>query len=137
MNPTAETPVTALILWNEATEAQVRAFIASGASVPKGLMKVAPKAFVAELRATRKAELQKNTASLLGGFTDKGFKIVSATPIETQKSGVQIVTLKLATPKPTAKMTLEEYATQNDMTVADVIASLDMAEAPKAPAKKA
>lgn len=130
-------PTTAVMVWNTDAEAQVRAFIASGASVPKGLMKVAPKAFVAELRATRKAELKKNTAALLGSFTDKGFKIVGATPIETQKSGVQVITLKLATPKPTAKMTLEEYAAQNDMTVADVIASLDMAEAPKAPAKKA
>jgi hypothetical protein len=138
-NNTPATPATAtaLVVWNDETAANVRALVKTGASVPKGLYKAAPKGFIAELREVRKHELITNSTAILGGFADKGFKLTSLTPIKTLKNGVQQVTLKLATPKPTAKMTLEEYASQEGTTVGDVLASLDMMKAPKAPAAPA
>jgi hypothetical protein len=43
-------------VWNPATEAEVRAIVASGASVPASLMKITPKGFVAGLRAARRQQ---------------------------------------------------------------------------------
>jgi hypothetical protein len=40
----------AVVVWDATVEQQVKNFIASGASVPKGLMKLAPKGYVAGLR---------------------------------------------------------------------------------------
>ena len=106
---TIATP-SAVVVWNGNTEKQVRDYINSGASVPKGLMKAAPKGFVAGLRGERKAGLIKDTSKLLGGFTDRGFKIEALSGIKTLKSGVQTVTMRLATPKPTSALTMAEFA---------------------------
>ena len=113
----------AVTVWNKDSESQVRQFVSSGASVPKALMKSAPKGFVQGLRATRKAFLMANTAQLLGGFTDKGYQIVSASAIKTLKNGVEQVTLRLATPKPTSNMTMAEFAKSFGTTVEEITAT--------------
>jgi hypothetical protein len=51
-----------MTVWNTATEKQVRGIVASGASVPKGLMKIAPIGFVQGLRDARKAKRLKQKA---------------------------------------------------------------------------
>jgi hypothetical protein len=107
-------------IWNKETEASVKQYVAAGASVPKALMKSAPKGFVAGLRATRKAELVKDTSKLLGGFTDRGFKIEALSNIKTLKSGVQTVTMRLATPKPTSALTMAEFAASIGTTVEEI-----------------
>jgi hypothetical protein len=115
---------TAVVLWNADSEKTVKALIASGASVPKGLMKAAPKGYVAGLRADRKAGLRKETSSLVGGFLDRGFKIEALSAIKTLKSGVQTVTLRMATAKPEAAKTVAEIAGEMGMSVAEVLAML-------------
>jgi hypothetical protein len=86
-------------------------------------MKASPKGFVAGLRATRKAELVKDTSKLLGGFTDRGFKIEALSAIKTLKNGVQQVTMKLATPKPTSALTMAEFAASIGTTVEEIQAT--------------
>ena len=92
--------------------------------MPKALMKAAPNGFVAGLRVERKAELVKDTSKLLGGFTDRGFKIEALSEIKTLKSGVQQVTMRLATPKPTAAMTVSEFAAAEGVSVEDIRAAI-------------
>lgn len=113
---TTATPA-ALVIWNGNTEKQVRDYVNSGASVPKGLMKAAPKGFVAGLRSTRKAELIKQTPVLLGGFQRDGFRIESLGDIKTLKDGSKSVTMKLKTAKPTSALSMAEFAAQCGTTV--------------------
>lgn len=123
---TPATPPLAVTLWTGDMDAELRKIVSSGASVSKAMMKAAPKGLVLELRGERREHLSKNTASLLGGFTDRGFTIVSATPIKTLKNGVEQVTLRLATPKPTSAMTIAEFAKSAGKTVAEILAAVEM-----------
>ena len=121
---TNNAPVTALVIWTKEMASEVRAIVNSGASVPKGMMKAAPKGFVAELRTERKAGLVKDTSKLLGGFTDRGFKIEALSAIKTLKNGVQSVTMRLATPKPTSALTVAEFAASEGVSIEDIRAAI-------------
>lgn len=117
---TATTTTTAVIVWNDAQAKAVRDFVTAGLSVPKSLMKAAPAGFVNGLRATRKAELIKETPVLLGGFQRDGFRIEALSAIKTLKTGVKQVTLKLATAKPTSALTLAEFAESMGVSVDEI-----------------
>jgi predicted transcriptional regulator len=60
----------------------------------------------------------------VGGFLDRGFKIEALSAIKTLKSGVQTVTLRMATAKPEAAKTVAEIAGEMGMSVAEVLAML-------------
>jgi hypothetical protein len=125
-NTTPTQATTALIVWNAQTEAQVRTAISTGNSVSKALFAAAPKGFIKGLREIRSKQLQAQSSELLGGFQDRGFKIVAATAVKELKDGRQTVTLRLSTGKATKAMTMAEYAESVGMTVDEVTGMIDI-----------
>jgi len=70
------TTTTAVVQWDAAIEAQVRDIINAGKSVPKAIVMVAPKGFVAGVRKARRATIMDQSDRLLGEMRQNGYKLM-------------------------------------------------------------
>jgi len=103
------TNTSAVTVWNDALAAELRAVVLAGESVGAAMVKIAPKGFLGKLRAERKAELMKNSANILGQFTDNGYKVAKAGRVKELKDGRKQVEIMLEF-KPTRTLTAAEMA---------------------------
>ena len=125
-----QTTTTAIVVWNPKTEAEVKALISRGATVPKATRAIAPKGFLKTLQLERRAELMGNSANILGQLADKGFKLAKLSEAKTLASGETVVNAQFRTPAAARALTdaeiLAAFPEAKGMTVADLRAAISM-----------